>query len=127
MSRQEQRHRIILALERKDCASKKRIIYHLPEPLDAEFLRLFHRAEIRIDRFSEILSGARDHFSITFANMAFATGVIGEKSLVFTVWEPHLQEAREIIDSVERVLMQRFSCQVDRRKTTSTAHLQSSY
>ncbi|HEY1089301.1 MAG TPA: hypothetical protein VGE37_16460 [Archangium sp.] len=74
----------ILAFETLDCASKVRIHYRVPSPLTPDLLSLFPDAVVSINRFSALVAGAQDHFSIQRPGRFHAGGALGGLHLTVT-------------------------------------------
>jgi hypothetical protein len=94
----------IKAFETLDCASKVRIHYLLAQPLDSGFLARFEGASLRIEAFSKIVAGAKDHFTLEWAGAARATGVIGERKIVVTFGKVDLTRPVQTIAQFEQRL-----------------------
>ena len=87
-----------------DCASKVRIHYLLPEPLPDVFRELFPGAEVRVDAFSRLVRGARDHFAVSRPGVFHASGVVGEPRLVVTYGKPGGAPPVQAIEEIEGAL-----------------------
>jgi hypothetical protein len=94
----------ILAFETLDCASKVRIHYRTPTPLTADLLALFPDALVSVNRFSALVSGAQDHFSIQRPGLFHAGGALGGTHLTVTYGKSRGERPREVILEFEASL-----------------------
>jgi hypothetical protein len=106
----------IVALETLDCAHKVRVHYLLPQPLTPDLTQAFPEAEVRLDAFSRLVAGARDHLAFVSEGHYHAAGVIGSQRLVVTYGKPLASRPQATIDAVEAALCQTFGAELQRRK-----------
>ncbi len=74
----------VLALETLDCARKIRIHYHLSGVVGEKELESFPGVKVDVQRFSERVAGAKDHFTLIRSDELRAAGVLGEDRIVAT-------------------------------------------
>jgi len=78
----------VLAFETLDCASKLRIHYLLPSPLQVGLCRALSARDERllldVQAFSQHVAGAKDHVTVRRPHDLRVAGVLGEPRLVAT-------------------------------------------
>jgi hypothetical protein len=55
--------------------------YALPVPLTGDWLRQFDPADVHVDRFSQKVAGARDHFEVRVSGTLRLSGAMGGRLL----------------------------------------------
>lgn len=94
----------VLAVETLDCAEALRLHYFLPAPVEEEFLELFPPRLVTIQRFSEVVEGAKDHFSIRLEPYGHASGDLSGVRVVVVYEKPQGRVPVEAIAAFERAL-----------------------
>jgi hypothetical protein len=81
-----------------------RVHYLLPTALREDFLLLFPAEQVRVQRFSQMVAGAKDHFTVTHEDRLYVAGVLGENKLVVTFGKSAWQWSPAEIVAFEAVL-----------------------
>lgn len=68
----------------KDCASRLRIVYRLPRPIELEELGMLAFGDIAINEFSRHVAGALDHFKFQVSEYSLANGSVGGTAIIVT-------------------------------------------
>lgn len=97
----------IVAYRTMDCATKTRLYFKFPAPLDRDFLAFFPGAEVTIDEFSRCVAGAKDHFKLFLEDRWYATGVLGEPWLTVTFWKERGREIEQDLAGFESTLLEK--------------------
>lgn len=96
--------REVLAFETLDCAKKLRIHYRLTSPLEEALLARYPRMTATVQRFSELVAGAKDHVTLTQGQSIRAAGVLGEPKLVVTYAKQDEERPVAAIETFEATL-----------------------
>ncbi len=83
---------------KRDCARKIQVEYHLPFIIQEASLEVFGGLEVKINRFSKTVRGAKDHFVLTDESSLLISGVIGESRLQVTFWKDDLENGRRFVE-----------------------------
>lgn len=109
----------ILAVETLDCAHKLRVHYVLPDPLAQALCARFPDADVRVDAFSQLVQGAKDHLRFGRKHAFEAAGVLGETRLVVTYGKPLAARPTETVEAVEAALSAQYRAPIQRLQPKS--------
>ena len=98
--------RPIVVRETLDCAHKVRIHYRLPIAVTEDLLAGFAGPDVTVDvqRFSERVAGAKDHFTVIRPGELRAAGVLGEREIVATFGKSGGERPERLMNAFQRTL-----------------------
>ncbi len=94
---------MIVAVAGQDCATKLRLRYLLPQPVDLGFLQGIPEGQLQIHEFSKFVAGALDHFKLLVADEYLVTGSLGGRVLEITYWKERDSVADRSLRMVEKI------------------------
>ena len=106
---------IIVSVTSLDCAHKLRRHYLLPAELGETFLSVLPPEKLKINRFSQRCSGARDHFVLDEPGHYHISGVLGGDRLVVTYGKPGGSVDPSLIEMIEALLTRVFQAELVQR------------
>ena len=89
---------MIHAVVTHDCARKIQVSYQLPFAIKEDDLAFFPGVKLKINRFSQMIQTAKDHFVLTDESSILISGIIGEPKLDVTFWKDNLDDGRALIE-----------------------------